>query len=96
MLRDSTTTTTTKSLQSCPTLCDPTDGIPSGSTILGTVVYSNDEQFFTEAGGGGVRGQLSIAAKRRSEANVHVYNQNNKVIIIIATYVELTTCWIFL
>ena len=30
-----TTTTTTKSLQSCSTLCDPTDGSPSGSTILG-------------------------------------------------------------
>ena len=31
----SPTTTTTKSLQSCPTLCNPTDGSPSGSTILG-------------------------------------------------------------
>ena len=28
-------TTTTKSLQSCLTLCDPTDGSPSGSTIPG-------------------------------------------------------------
>ena len=24
-----------KSLQSCPTLCDPIDGIPSGSTVPG-------------------------------------------------------------
>lgn len=49
-----------------------------------------------EAGGGGARGKPSIAAKRRSEANIHVYNQNNKVVIIIAIYIELTTCWIFL
>ena len=27
------TTTTTKSLQSCPTLCDPIDGSPPGSTV---------------------------------------------------------------
>ena len=30
-----TTTTTTKSLQSCPTLCDPTDGSPQGSPVPG-------------------------------------------------------------
>ena len=30
---DSTTTATTKSLQSCPTLCDPIDGSPPGSPI---------------------------------------------------------------
>ena len=29
------TTTTTKSLQSCPTLCDPTDGSPPGSPVPG-------------------------------------------------------------
>ena len=29
------TTTTTKSLQSCPTLCDPIDGSPPGSTVPG-------------------------------------------------------------
>ena len=29
------TTTTTKSLQSCLTLCDPIDGSPSGSSVLG-------------------------------------------------------------
>ena len=29
------TTTTTKSLQSCPTLCDPVDGSPPGSPIPG-------------------------------------------------------------
>ena len=29
------TTTTTKSLQSCPTLCDPRDGSPPGSPVLG-------------------------------------------------------------
>ena len=29
------TTTTTESPQSCPTLCDPTDGSPPGSTIPG-------------------------------------------------------------
>ena len=29
------TTTTTKLLQSCPTLCDPTDGSPPGSPIPG-------------------------------------------------------------
>ena len=28
-----TTTTTTKSLQSCPTLCDLTDGSPPGSAV---------------------------------------------------------------
>ena len=28
-------TTTTKSLQSCPTLCDPIDGSPPGSPIPG-------------------------------------------------------------
>ena len=27
--------TTTKSLQSCPTLCDPTDGSPPGSPVPG-------------------------------------------------------------
>ena len=32
---DFTTTTTTKSLQSCPTLCDPIDGSPPGSTNPG-------------------------------------------------------------
>ena len=26
---------TAKSLQSCPTLCDPTDGSPPGSAVLG-------------------------------------------------------------
>ena len=30
-----TTTTTTKSLQSCPTLCDPMNGSPPGSPIPG-------------------------------------------------------------
>ena len=30
-----TTTTTAKSLQSCPTLCDPRDGSPPGSPIPG-------------------------------------------------------------
>ena len=30
-----TTTTTTKSLQLCPTLCDPTDGSPPGSPVPG-------------------------------------------------------------
>ena len=30
-------TTTTKSLQSCPTLCDPADGSPPGSTIPGSL-----------------------------------------------------------
>ena len=29
------TTTTTKSLQSCPTLCNPIDGSPPGSTVPG-------------------------------------------------------------
>ena len=29
------TTTTAKSLQSCPTLCDPTDGSPPGSPVPG-------------------------------------------------------------
>ena len=29
------TTTTTKSLQSCPTLCNPTDGSPPGSAVPG-------------------------------------------------------------
>ena len=28
-------TTTTKSLQSCPTLCDPIDGSPPGSPVPG-------------------------------------------------------------
>ena len=30
-----TTTATTKSLQSCPTLCDPTDSSPPGSPVPG-------------------------------------------------------------
>ena len=30
-----TTTTTTKSLQSCPILCDPPDGSPPGSPVPG-------------------------------------------------------------
>ena len=30
-----TATATAKSLQSCPTLCDPIDGSPPGSTIPG-------------------------------------------------------------
>ena len=29
------TATTTKSLQSCPTLCDPVDGSPPGSPVPG-------------------------------------------------------------
>ena len=29
------TTTAAKSLQSCPTLCDPTDGSPPGSPVPG-------------------------------------------------------------
>ena len=28
-------TAAAKSLQSCPTLCDPTDGIPPGSSVPG-------------------------------------------------------------
>ena len=31
----SAATAAAKSLQSCPTLCDPTDGSPSGSTVPG-------------------------------------------------------------
>ena len=31
------TTTTTKSLQACPTLCDPTDGSPPGSAVPGSL-----------------------------------------------------------
>ena len=27
----------TKSLQSCPTLCDPIDGIPPGSSVPGSL-----------------------------------------------------------
>ena len=34
-LKVKATTTTTKSLQSCPTLCDPIDGSPPGSPIPG-------------------------------------------------------------
>ena len=30
-----TATTTTKSLQSCPTLCDPTDSSPPGPAVPG-------------------------------------------------------------
>ena len=32
-----TASTTAKSLQSCPTLCDPTDGSPPGSPIPGVL-----------------------------------------------------------
>ena len=32
-------TAAAKSLQSCPTLCDPIDGSPPGSTILGSYIY---------------------------------------------------------
>ena len=35
MIGITTTTTTTKSLQSCLTLCGPIDGSPSGSSVLG-------------------------------------------------------------
>ena len=28
-----------KSLQSCPTLCDPVDGSPPGSTVLGIHIH---------------------------------------------------------
>ena len=35
MCRDCAATATAKSLQSCPTLCDPIDGSPSGSPIPG-------------------------------------------------------------
>jgi len=34
-VRKTYTTTTTKSLQSCPTLCDPIDGSPPGSPVPG-------------------------------------------------------------
>ena len=34
-MRWTVTTTTTKSLQSCPTLCDPIDGSPPGSPVPG-------------------------------------------------------------
>ena len=35
ILRNTHTTTTTKLLQSCPTLCDPIDSSPPGSAIPG-------------------------------------------------------------
>ena len=35
LLLHDATTTTTKSLQSCPTLCDPIDGSPPGSPVPG-------------------------------------------------------------
>ena len=34
-VRHNSVTTTAKSLQSCPTLCNPIDGNPSGSPIFG-------------------------------------------------------------
>ena len=34
-VRKTYTTTTTKSLQLCPTLCDPIDGSPPGSPVPG-------------------------------------------------------------
>ena len=34
-LRNDTAATAAKSLQSCPTLCDPTDGSPPGSAVPG-------------------------------------------------------------
>ena len=34
-VRKTYTTTTTKSLQSCPTLCDPIDSSPPGSPVPG-------------------------------------------------------------
>ena len=36
-LRASTSKSAAKSLQSCPTLCDPIDGCPPGSTVPGTL-----------------------------------------------------------
>ena len=36
-----------KSLQSCPTLCDPIDGSPPGSAIPGTRVRMINDFFFT-------------------------------------------------
>ena len=35
--RDIAAAAAVKSLQSCPTLCDPTDGSPPGSAILGSL-----------------------------------------------------------
>ena len=35
MVREVLTATTAKSLQSCPTLCDPIDGSPPGSPVPG-------------------------------------------------------------
>ena len=34
-LKDVTAAATAKSLQSCPTLCDPIDGSPPGSSVHG-------------------------------------------------------------
>ena len=34
-----TTAAAAKSLQSCPTLCDPIDGSPPGSPVLGTLTH---------------------------------------------------------
>ena len=34
-----------KSLQSCPTLCDPIDGSPPGSPVPGILQVANDAEF---------------------------------------------------
>ena len=40
-------TAAAKSLQSCPTLCDPIDGSPSGSSVFGILQARTLEWAFT-------------------------------------------------
>ena len=62
-----TSAATAKSLQSCPTLCDPIDGSPPGSTVLGILQaklqqYVNRELPDVQAGfrkGRGTRDQIA-------------------------------------
>ena len=42
-LKDITAVAAAKSLQSCPTLCDPIDGSPPGSPIPGTLQVRTPE-----------------------------------------------------
>ena len=46
LLLSSAAAATTKSLQSCPTLCDPIDGSPPGSPIPGILQARTLSHFF--------------------------------------------------
>ena len=54
-----------KSLQSCPTLCDPIDGSPPGSPVPGTASQWLWENLSKEAGG---EGRLNTSLQQKEQA----------------------------